>query len=175
MRRLCISMLVSLAMLVPTTSFAQNVAMVDAPSTVSSSSMDNNTNHVISYDAFGVILPPHVSPKPKFDKVLGGLWAVDLTARLVDAQTTHTFLSNPCKCFAEGDPLAPGSPNWGHLLPFQFGIWAAVTVTSYELSKHRHRQIARLLASGDSGMEIQADIHNMGLHAPLVQTATSVK
>jgi hypothetical protein len=53
-----------------------------------------------------------------------------------DAITTHMALNNPCQCFHEGNPLAPGSGSWGSQIAFHAALGGVALGGAYLLRHH---------------------------------------
>jgi len=81
------------------------------------------------------------------------LLASDLAWRALDIYTSTAAFTDPCHCFHESDPIAPGS---GKLLPtaaFQIGMFATVGVGHKILMHYHHPRLARALLIIDNGSE----------------------
>jgi hypothetical protein len=81
------------------------------------------------------------------------LVAADSALRIGDAITTHRFLTDPCKCMIELDPMAPHSGSWASEAAFQ-GLNAAVVIGGARLLRHyHHNKLARALLIEDISQE----------------------
>jgi len=106
------------------------------------------------------------APRPALrqpDRLNKVLWAVDMGLRTGDAITTHQFLTHPCKCFHEVDPIAPKSGGWGEQFAFQYGAGMAVGISSRWLERRGHRKLARTLLVVDIASEVWAVQNNLRL------------
>lgn len=91
------------------------------------------------------------------------LYSIDGALRAADGYTTYKFLSDPCKCFHEADPLAPKSSNPVAIGLFQASALMAVTQGHNLLVAHGHKKLAHILLWADLGSEAFAVVHNSTL------------
>lgn len=89
------------------------------------------------------------------------LFQADEIMRAQDGYTSAKLWSNPCHCFNELDPIAPG-PNHAGWMTYAFQATAAVTVAQgYNvLYKHNHKKLARALLIADVISETVAVSNN---------------
>jgi len=106
------------------------------------------------------------APRPaqaRESRVNKALWIVDMGLRTGDAITTHNFLTHPCKCFKELDPIAPHTGGWGEQFAFQYGAGMAVGIGSRWLERRGHKKLARTLLVVDIASEVWAVQNNLRL------------
>jgi len=94
------------------------------------------------------------------------LLGVDMGLRTTDGIETYNFLHHPCKCFHEGDPIAPGSGNPLGIMAFQGGAFLGVRYGSRLLERHGHRRWARVLILTDIAVEAYTVQDNLRLKVP---------
>lgn len=113
------------------------------------------------------------APQPhhhRFLTVDNELAITDVVSRSVDAYSTHQFLTNPCGCWHEEDPIAPKGAAYGPIIAFQAGFAAAfITINHFAQKNHHHwvRVGGRLLIAGDIVDETVSDIKNLNLTVPV--------
>lgn len=92
------------------------------------------------------ITKPAATTKLPFlmDRTDLALAGADLGLRTLDIYTSNRAFRDPCKCYYEVDPIAPTSTKG--IIAFQLGAFALGQVARYELEKHHHRKLAKLLA-----------------------------
>jgi hypothetical protein len=93
---------------------------------------------------------PHNHPIGRLE---ASLLAADAAVRLGDGVTTYRFLSDPCRCYHEIDPIAPHSANAAKIAAFQVASWGGVAVGERWLRRRGHSRLALALQVGDIAME----------------------
>jgi len=88
------------------------------------------------------------------------LYSADLTLRLMDTVTTHSFLNDSCACFHEANPISPSSQGWSHIAAFQSAAFGVVAGGSSRLGR-RHPRLARTALILDIASEIYAVQNNL--------------
>ena len=92
------------------------------------------------------------------------LFQADVILRSQDAYTSAKLWSNPCHCYNEIDPIAPGPnhPNW---MTYAFQATATIGIAQgYNLLyKHNHKKIARAFLIADVISESVAVTNNWHL------------
>lgn len=113
------------------------------------------------------------APQPHHHRFLtidNGLAVSDVVVRSIDTYSTHQFLTNPCGCWHEIDPIAPHGAAYGPLIAFQAGFAAAfITINHFAQKNHHHwvRVGGRLLIAGDIVDEAYWDKNNLDLKVPV--------
>lgn len=85
------------------------------------------------------------------------LFAEDLTIRSLDMYTSNAAFRNPCRCYTESDPIAPTGTKG--IIAFQLGAVALIQLGRYELERHHHRKLAKLV-SLDVAIETKTVVSN---------------
>jgi hypothetical protein len=123
---------------------------------------------------------PSTPIKRDFHTYMGSRWnrslfLADFSVRAMDADSTRRFMTNSCKCMHEGDigPIANTTPGmWAYSL----GAAAGIEFASYELWKHHHEKIARVLqvteVMYDGGISIKNYVNNAEAHGKVVSIGT---
>jgi hypothetical protein len=101
--------------------------------------------------------PQALTPPNKF------LVGAEIGIRIADTISTHTNLTDPCRCFVESDPLAPHSGSWGKEIAFQSLAAMAVIGGARFLAHKHHTHLANALLSADIADESLAVSHNIYL------------
>jgi hypothetical protein len=108
-------------------------------------------------------------PKPQPHRILTvdhELAVTDVVSRAVDAYSTHRFLTDPCGCYHEMDPIAPKGASYGPIIAFQAGFAVAfITINHFAQKSHHHwvRVGGRLLIAGDIVDEVHSDASNLSI------------
>jgi hypothetical protein len=94
------------------------------------------------------------------------LYGADLAVRTLDAVSTNTLLHAPCKCFTEGDPMAPGAKSLAALSAYQYSFSFGTIALSKLLHARRHTVLSKVIIIADIVSESYVVQHNMRLQAP---------
>jgi hypothetical protein len=85
------------------------------------------------------------------------LVGADFAVRLGDAYSTHLFMTDKCKCLHEAE-IGPIANTNASMYSYSITVATGVQALSYELWKHHHSRMARVLqvaeVAGDGGTDI---------------------
>jgi hypothetical protein len=104
--------------------------------------------------------PTPDAPKPHRVTLDRSLVAAEVAVRIGDTITTERFLTDPCRCMHETDPIAPHSAGWGREVAFQAANALLVIEGARILRSHHHPRLARLLLVEDVANEGRLVVSN---------------
>jgi hypothetical protein len=124
---------------------------------------------MIASSAVGEVIPDAPQPQHRILTVDHELAFGDVVARSIDAYSTHRFLTMPCGCWHEIDPIAPKGSAYGPIILFQAGFAAAFITVNHFAQKSKHNWVrvgGRMLIAGDITDEAYWDKKNFDLTPP---------
>ena len=130
----------------------------------------NKFKSIAKIIAFTLLLPAFVSaqtteptaqkPHVFFDKTNMTLFSADALVRSLDAQTTRSFMTNPCKCMVEANLSNAIASSTPRMYAYSLGVSAGVVALSYIAHRTHHHKIERLIPMIDIAYDGQAVIRN---------------
>lgn len=95
--------------------------------------------------------PAHVF----FDRYNVALFSADTLIRTLDAQSTRSFMTNPCHCMSETtlpDSIAGSTPR---MYLYSIGVSAGVVGLTYLAHKTGHHKLERIIPMVDIGYSVR--------------------
>lgn len=121
-----------------------------------------NTKWLTSIVLAGVAISSHAQATPTtkqphvfFDRYNVALFSADALVRSLDAQSTRSFMTNPCHCMSETtlpDSIAGSTPK---MYAYSLGVSAGVVGLTYLAHKTGHHKIERIIPMVDIGYSVR--------------------
>lgn len=99
-----------------------------------------------------------------FDKTNMALFSADALVRSLDAQSTRSFMTNPCKCIREAylpNYIVSSTPR---MYAYSLGVSAGLVGMAYLAHKTHHHKLERLIPAMDiayDGRLVLGNYHNI--------------